>query len=152
MDEGECFPMRSIAVAVMMMMLCSCAATLGRGPFVVPIDSDPRGATVTQGGYSLGVTPCKVTLNAQDSVVMLELDGFAPREVDVGKRNNTGLVILGFLLWGPIELIVDACAGTWHRINTDPIVVPMSVEPQVRWERPKPPPASRTDSYVPRWQ
>jgi hypothetical protein len=120
------------------LVMCSCAALRGRGPFFVPIDSTPRGATVSQGIYKLGTTPCRVHLTPRDTVVQVSLDGYAERTVDVGTVSNIGLIFMGFIFWGPIELVTAAMADAEKGVDTRPVHVSMSKEARPRWHRESP--------------
>jgi hypothetical protein len=127
-------PPEAIA-SILTLALCSCAASKAKGPFIVPIDSSPRGATVTQAGRGIGITPCSASVTNETSILVLELDGYAPREVDLGTVSNEG-VGMDVLLFGPIGLLV--AADSWRRINDAPVFVELTTEPAARWERPKP--------------
>lgn len=119
---------------LVLLPLCSCAATLGKGPFAVPVDSDPQGAIVSYRGANVGRTPCTVSMRSDCHKLTLTLDGHHPQEVIVSTTSNGPLVLLGILLWGPFELIVDAAANAWESIDTYPLSVPLtpSAEPAPR--------------------
>ena len=127
---------RTHAMIASATVLQGCAAIAYRGPFVVPIDSQPRGAVVMQDGYNLGATPCRVVLNQRRPIVTLMLDGYANLEVDVGRPSNAAAIVTGCLLVTPlIELPLDAAADASHRLETRPILVTMSKENRPRWTR-----------------
>jgi hypothetical protein len=120
-----------------MLLLASCAATLGTGPFPVAIDSEPAGAVVTQGGHRLGVTPCTASVSNETSIVTLTLDGYAPREADLGTQSNAPLVVGGTLLFGPFEWIAASTGNAWSGIDMRPVLVELSQDPLPTWTRPR---------------
>lgn len=132
--------MRAILLLVLL-PLCSCAATFAKGPFAVPVDSDPQGAIVSYRGADVGRTPCTVSMVTKSNKLVLRLDGHHEQEVEVHTKGNGGLVFLGILLWGPFELIADAMGDAWFSISTKPFKVPLTTLDQPKpatWMPPKP--------------
>lgn len=130
------------AVLLPLLLLCSCAATFAKGPFAVPVDSDPQGAIVSYRGANVGRTPCTVSMVTKSTKLVLCLDGHHEQEVEVRTHGNGGLVILGIFLWGPFELLADAMADAWFSISTKPFKVPLTTLDQPKpatWTPPKPP-------------
>lgn len=132
--------MRTI-LFLLLPLLCSCAATFGTGPFLVPVDSTPQGAIVRYQGHDYGRTPCVVRMTNDSDRLTLRLDGHHPQEVMVRATSNGGYVILGILLWGPFELISAAIADAWSGLEERPLLVPLvpaeQPEPKL-WVLPEP--------------
>ena len=121
-------------------MLTSCAAMMGTGPVTIPVSSDPPGATVVYRGNDVGVTPCSFPMKHRDREFALRLDGYHRHDVDVGGKGNGGLVFVGFLLWGPLEILIDAAAGAFSRPNDGHVhvaLVPAGEPCPPLWERPR---------------
>lgn len=114
------------AALLPLLFLCSCAAVFGGGSATIPVDSTPRDAVVEYRGVGVGRTPCLVRVSPDDTKLVLTLDGHHPQQVDVVTESNAGLVVFGFLLWGPVELLVDAIANSWHSVDERPLVVPLT--------------------------
>lgn len=114
-----------LLVLMPLLLLCSCAATFGGGPFLVPVDSVPPNATVSYMGANIGRTPCVVPMKSDSHELLLKLDGYHPQKVWTGRTDNTGWVLLGILMWGPFELIAAAEAKAWSGIQTAPLRVPL---------------------------
>lgn len=110
----------------LLMSLTSCAAAFSSGPWQVGVDTYPAGAQVFYRGEPVGQTPCTVEVTSKSSRVSLRLDGYHMQEAELGTRSNGGAVAIGFLLFGPLELIVDAAADAWVRVIDDPITVRLS--------------------------
>lgn len=130
------------AILLPLLAFGSCAATFAKGPFAVPVDSDPQGAIVSYRGADVGRTPCTVSMVTKSTKLVLRLDGHHDQEVEVRTYGNGGLVFLGILLWGPFELLADAMGDAWFSIRTNPFKVPMTTldEPKpAAWTPPKPP-------------
>lgn len=127
--------MRRLATTCLL-SLCSCATIVHGGPFFVPVDSHPQGALVSYRGVDLGRTPCEIRMDMKrGDVLELQLEGHHPREVEVGTRSNLPLVLVGMLLWGPFELIVDASTQSWSRIDDLPLLVQLAAIDQPRPSR-----------------
>lgn len=114
------------AALLPLLFLCSCAAVFGGGSATIPVDSTPRDAVVEYRGVGVGRTPCLVTVHPDDTKLVLTLEGHHPQQVDVVATGNGGLVVFGFLLWGPVELLVDAIANAWYSVDERPLLVPMT--------------------------
>lgn len=116
--------MRSVA-AMLLLALASCASFSRPWTFAVPIDSVPSGATVSQDGEVVGVTPCTLAFRrVQHPLLVLRLDGYHDQQVVV---ENTlaplGLLMLDILFIAPamfdLATHVDLC------VDTAPLLVPM---------------------------
>ena len=80
-------------LALMALLLANgCASMQGRRPPVVLVESEPPGARILLGGEPAGVTPNFVKLDRRDAVITLDRDGFVPREVEVPRSVDGGLV------------------------------------------------------------
>lgn len=109
---------------------------------MVAVSSAPPGATIRYGDHDVGVTPATISMRYPDCKLTLRLTGYHERTCDVGWNGNDGWVILGMLMWGPFELIVDASKNAWGNIDDRPVHVELAPEgstPLVPWARPAPP-------------
>ena len=105
-----------------------CASIVAGGPDLVPVNSNPAGAQVKLDGVSIGKTPLLAAFDRTcEGVLMLELEGYEPKTVDVEKVPNGWF--FGNLLWAPIwpvvpvGMIVDLCASNQGKYSTAPIFV-----------------------------
>ena len=109
------------AIMLVVPMLASCGALMVPGPFLVPIDSDPSGATVVYAGKEVGVTPCVVAMQRGSSALELRRDGCHPRIVEVGTEAN-GWVAGNVATFG-LGMIVDMALGGDVNLVDDPVHV-----------------------------
>lgn len=56
-------------------LLCSCASTMGGGPFLLAVDSSPQGAMVVYDRADLGETPCTIWVHGNKQDLTLRLAG-----------------------------------------------------------------------------
>lgn len=122
--------MRNTLACLLLSLLCSCAATFGTLPRSTFIDSDPRGADIVYRGKVVGITPCNITPKHNYSALTLTKDGYHSRDVELGKDSNGGWVLLGFLLWGPLELLFDAGADAFSATSDEPVTIPLATKDQ----------------------
>lgn len=126
--RGESFglalrSMRPHAAIVLSLSLCSCAAVFRGTSDTVFIESNPPGATATQGPRQLGTTPTE--LKAQRSGVTqitLTKDGYDDHHGAVKKTMNGGWLALDIVtciipVAFCIPLLVDAVSGAWYDIE-----------------------------------
>ena len=134
--------MRTITL-VICLFLASCGSMINGGPKMVPIASDPAGATVLYQGAPVGVTPCTVAMRGMKcSQVELKLPGFHTQLAEVGQTYNGwvfGNCIFG--LAGIVGIFIDLAAGNSAHADTTPVfvtLVPDSMPAPGMWKRPKP--------------
>jgi hypothetical protein len=109
---------------------------------MVAVSSSPPGATIHYGGHDVGVTPATIAMRYPDCQLTLRLPGYHDRVCDVGSNFNGGWVILGVLLWGPFEILVDATANAWGSVDDRPVcadLAPATGSVLPPWTRPIPP-------------
>ena len=111
----------NLAILLVVPLLASCGAMMVRGPFLVPVDSEPSGATVVYDGKALGVTPCVVAMQRASSAIELRRDGCHPRIVEVGTEPN-GWVAGNIATLG-LGMLVDLALGTDVNLVDDPVLV-----------------------------
>lgn len=127
---------------VCLLPLGACAAMMNTGPFLVPISSKPPGATVTYRGADVGVTPCTIKMQKQCTKLTLTLPEHHQQIVDVGTvaGGSGGWLLVGLLMWGPFEILIDVLDGL-KKPNEDPVLVevsPLSGPAPTEWKRPPP--------------
>lgn len=111
---------------------------LGGGPWMVPVSSSPRGATVYYEGNAVGTTPCQVAMHGNDLELRLVLADHDSKtvEVDAGVNwwgcLNGVFLIPGILIGGGIDL----ATGNYRKVSTDQVMVSFSPRtvPQPRAE------------------
>ena len=65
----------NLAILLVVPLLASCGAMMVPGPFLVPVASEPSGATVVYAGEEVGVTPCVVAMQRHSPQFELRRDG-----------------------------------------------------------------------------
>jgi len=132
--------MRFLALLLLATLpLTSCATMMGGGgPWHVPVDSVPPGATVNYDGANVGVTPCTVVMSRRSSQMTLRREGFHDQVVEVRSGGNP--MILGNLLFGGIVgVMIDAGSGASGTMDTRPCWVELTPLADPRpgtWRRP----------------
>ena len=133
--------MRIVAIALLCLLFCSCGTIMGAGPKNVPIDSEPKGATVYYQGVPMGKTPCVVPVRKMSLDLVLRLDGYHEQVAQVGKSGN-GWIVGNILFGGVPGLLIDLFAGGTWVVSDHPLVVPLVTSDQPApgpWKRPAPP-------------
>lgn len=117
--------MRIAAIALLCLPLCSCGTMMGSGPRNVPVDSDPKGATVYYQGVPVGKTPCIIPVRRASLELVLRLDGHHEQVAQVGRAGN-GWVFGNILLGGIPGLLIDILAGGTWVVSEKPLIVPLA--------------------------
>jgi len=126
-------PTKSLIIASLFTITCSCASIVSKTIYPVTIDSEPRGANVViynRRGLEVfkGGTPALVKLKPsagffQRAIYNIEIskDGYTTKKVEVTATLNGWY--FGNLLFGGVIgfLIVDPATGAMYRLN-DPAV------------------------------
>jgi hypothetical protein len=102
-------------------LLASCGALMQPGPFLLPVESRPAGATVVYEGREVGVTPCTVPLKRGSSRIELRRDGYLAQPVDVGRVRNPW-VACNMLSFG-LGMYVDHALGAAWSPDSRPVGV-----------------------------
>lgn len=86
--------MRTVLVPTLAVALLFQASCLNVSPPGTAFASEPPGARVRVDGRDSGwVTPCQIALDVEEShLVTLELDGYTPREVQLGPLERHGII------------------------------------------------------------
>lgn len=131
---------RAVLAAFALGVLPSCASMMARSPVMVPIAAEPPGASVTYHGAQVGRTPCTIEMQTRDgNLVDLALEGYHKQTVNVGWSGGGWVpVFIGFLMFGPVEIVGDLIGGT-DRPDCDPVMVklvPESEPAPACWCRP----------------
>jgi hypothetical protein len=105
-----------------------CATLFSPGPDMVPVRSNPSGATVYLDGAESGRTPCVITVpRSSEGIFKFELAGYEPVTIDRDKVvNGMTCVNLGWILvWPvvPVAYAVDLVSGDVGKYSTKPIIV-----------------------------
>lgn len=115
-----------LAALLLVLITPACATMMRPTHDPLPIDSEPRGATIYCQGAAVGVTPCTVAMPHGVHEVLLRLDGHHDRLVQPGTSGRNGLLFLSFIMWGPFGLVFDALTGAGTMVKTDPVHVDMA--------------------------
>ncbi|MCU0867242.1 MAG: PEGA domain-containing protein [Planctomycetes bacterium] len=116
-----------ITACVPVLALAGCATILGPRTFMIPVDSDPPGATVLHQGNALGVTPCTVPLRRNGRAgqeLELRLDGHHPRLVMV-QMAGTPWIAANALFPGLLGIVIDLAFGGGYGLDEAPLDVLM---------------------------
>ena len=123
--------MRGILL-VAVLATTGCGTLFGRGPDVVLVDSEPRGAEVYIDDVRMGVTPFSGAIERKAAPHQLRLvaAGFAPHEQTIERSFNYWCLpnFLGF--FSPVGLVawgVDLGAGNLHVTDSTPIFVTLAL-------------------------
>lgn len=110
------------AAALTLLATASCGTILDGGPFLVPVRSDPPGATVRYRNHVVGTTPCVVKMYGRDVRLKLSKEGYSERTITVEWGLNWwGAIGNGLLLIGmPVGLVVDFSTGCWRVVEEHP--------------------------------
>jgi hypothetical protein len=141
--------MRKIAL-LGCLQLAACATVMNRGPVIVPIESEPPGATVTYISANVGITPCSVAMGNHCSQVTLSMPGYQDQVVEVGRGTN-GWVLGNLLLGGVVGMAVDSASGASGVICSKPVVVALTPldEPKADvWTRPVEPTLADDEGWL----
>lgn len=117
----------TIAACVPLLALAGCATILGRRTFLIPVDSDPPGATVLHQGNPVGVTPCTVPLRRNGSrgqELELQLAGHHPRSAMVPMA-GTPWIAANALFPGILGIVIDLAFGGGYGLAETPLDVLM---------------------------
>lgn len=123
------FPIKTLAVASLITISCSCASIVSKSVYPVTIDSEPRGANVVvynRRGMEVfkGGTPALVKLKPgggffRRAIYDIEIskDGYAKKRVSISADFNGWYI--GNLVFGGLIgfLIVDPATGAMYRLN-----------------------------------
>jgi hypothetical protein len=102
-------------------LLAGCSTLMTPGPFHVPVDSEPRAATVVYQGVIVGRTPCVVAMQRSEPSFELRHPACHPRRVVVGTARNPWLAVN--LVTCGLGAFVDIALGTDVALVDDPVKV-----------------------------
>ena len=111
----------NLATLLVAPWLTSCGVMMVPGPFHVPVDSEPSGATVVYAGKKVGVTPCVVAMQRASSALELRRDGYHPRIVEVGTKANRW--VAGNVATFGLGMFLDMELGGHMNLIDDPVLV-----------------------------
>src|SRR5262245_49576334 len=114
----------NLALLLVAPLLSGCGALMAPGPFLVPVDSEPRGATVVYEGKVVGVTPCVVAMQRHANQLELYREDCHPRIVEVGTEANRW--VAGNVATFGLGMFVDLALGANVNPIEDPLVVGLS--------------------------
>lgn len=115
--------LKGLFVLVMAIALSGCATIVDSGPDMIPVRSDPSGASIYVNGMLVGKTPSTVTLNrASSGTILIEKKGYEPITIQKHKTLNAWLI--GNLCFGGIPgLIIDVATNNHQKFNSTPVMV-----------------------------
>ncbi len=109
-----------------MVLPTGCATMFQAGPDRIPVDSNPKGATVYLDGQPVGQTPTVVSVpRDSEARITVEAPGYAPVTVDRDKV-ATGWFFANLLLGGIIGMTIDLAAHNQGKYTEEPITVALS--------------------------
>lgn len=117
--------MRPITVLILL-LLTSCGTLLNGPPYMVPVDSNPRGATVYYRGDAVGTTPCQVAIDGNSLDLSISKSGYYKQDVTVDHGLNWLGIVGNGLLGIPglvIGIPVDHISGAWRVPSSDGVHV-----------------------------
>lgn len=129
---------RVMTIAILVafaLLLMGCATLFAPGPDLVPLTTQPPGATVKLDGVEVGKTPCIVPVaRSSEGVFVFELAGFERATVDLDKVVNGAAVfnLLGGYLTIPVFFMIDFLAGNLGKYSTEPIRIVLRPEAPAR--------------------
>ncbi len=117
----------SVFVALLNLMVISCATVTRGSTQSLAVTSEPTGATVSTTNGLVGVTPVTLTVaRRRGFIVRIEKDGYEPAEVHVAPRVHGagGAALAGnLLLGGVIGAAVDSTTGAIYDLEPNPVSV-----------------------------
>lgn len=117
--------MHRLAFALPAALLTSCGTIFNGGPFMVPVNSSPPGATVLYRNVPVGTTPCQVAMHPGDTELRVTMTGRNSASVEVPTSLNWWSVANAVFLLPGIIIgdTVDFATGCWQIVDTTPIHV-----------------------------
>ena len=104
-------------------LLGGCASMVNGSTQVVPISSDPSGASVILDDTPAGVTPCKLTLDRKcDHLLVLRKDGYEEYSMELC-REASAWVYGNLLCGGLLGLYADTQNGSQYEFVNDKVHV-----------------------------
>lgn len=138
-------------VLALALVCSSCASMFASGPDILPVSSEPAGATVLLREVEAGKTPMQLSIprdQEESAVIILRLQGFHEQRVEIAKVLNDATLMNPF----PFNFI-DMAAGNQMKVPTDQplhvVLVPSSRPAPVAMHFPQP--ASRP-AVAPGWK
>jgi hypothetical protein len=109
----------TIAMALTIMLITSCASILTGSKRNVLFETEPPGAKVFVNGFEKGKTPVQLKVRADDRIDF-RLDDYKERVVVMDSKFNLVAILngIGILGWG-----IDALTGSLKRVDTKYIKV-----------------------------
>ena len=134
--------------AFLLFISAGCASLVNQNYKMVPVGSDPTGATVFYLGVAVGVTPCTVAVRGKEStVVEVRRDGYHTQVCDLDWHINPWF-FGNFVSWGITGFVFDLATGYHIDVDDQPVavsLVPLD-RPHVPWVRKDKPPALPDDA------
>ncbi|MCD6163513.1 MAG: PEGA domain-containing protein [candidate division Zixibacteria bacterium] len=117
-----------VVLTLILLVLNGCGAIfLGSGQNI-SMNTDPEGATVIINGNNMGKTPIHLKLKTNDSyIVTFKKDGYEDKTYSIANRVSGGIIVLD-VLCGLLPVIVDAATGSWYRLDTSNIDLPLDIK------------------------
>lgn len=120
---------RGMVAALVVMGLCftGCSTLINGTRQEVNIDSQPKGATVFINNQSFGQTPTAAELQRDGNyTILLEMPGFEPYEIELGKKWSTMFFVnIPVLGWA-----IDAVSGAMYQLTPGQVMAVFQSEPE----------------------
>jgi hypothetical protein len=108
-------------------LLASCGTIMNGGPFMVPVSSNPQGATVYYRSSAVGKTPCQVAMEPDDTQIRFVLEGYNAATLEVATSHNWWVLAnCAFGIPGLIGVAIDYASHSDRIVDADQVSVLMT--------------------------
>jgi hypothetical protein len=112
-------------VVVLLLVFSGCATVMAGGPDLVPVATNPPGATVFVDNIPVGQTPVMVALDRDhgSGIIRIELPGFVPVSIMRGKSINGWFWADLCLVYLIFPMVIDVVTGDFKAFDDTPIAI-----------------------------
>lgn len=120
--------LRQLALALSLLMLCSCATIFAKDTRSIMVTSSPPGADIVVNGAPAGVTPIRVDVDDHEILkISIRKEGFHGGGCIVNTRIRAIWVIVDVVLFVTVlPLVVDLLTGQWATLKSEYCTVNLS--------------------------
>jgi len=110
------------APVLCLVVLAGCASIISGRKQEVSISSEPTAANVYVDRVNRGKTPVTIYLDrGRKHTVKIELEGYEPYMVTIGRGFNGWFLLNVVFLWAPIGMVIDFATGAVYSLSPDEI-------------------------------